>query len=388
MLSRLCKPLISNSFLLFGARGAGKSTLVKALLRPLNPLIINLLEAAQIESALFALPELEARIEAAVESGRWIFIDEIQKAPRLLDVAHRLIDEKGGRFAISGSSARKLRRGGANLLAGRAYSFELFPLTSVELADRFDLDTHLAYGGLPSIWNITDQRERALYLRSYVTTYLKEEISEEQIVRKIEPFSRFLQVAAQSSGKIINYSKIAKDVGVSDQTVKTYFQILEDTLLGTILPPYHRSIRKAQGQSPKFYFFDTGVIRALNRQLDRPLSDETYNYGILFEHFVIHEIQRRAAYAERDWAFSFIRTADDQELDLIIDRPGMSTVVVEIKSTTRIRPEDAVVAARLGKDIPGSQIVVLSRDTEAKQYEAVRCMHWSEGLTEIFEARS
>jgi predicted AAA+ superfamily ATPase len=351
-------------------------------------LIINLLEATQIESALFALPELEARIEAAVESGRWIFIDEIQKAPRLLDVAHRLIDEKGGRFAISGSSARKLRRGGANLLAGRAYSFELFPLTSVELANRFDLDTHLAYGGLPTIWNTTDQRARALYLRSYVTTYLKEEISEEQIVRKIEPFSRFLQVAAQSSGKIINYSKTAKDVGVSDQTVKTYFQILEDTLLGTILPPYHRSIRKAQGQSPKFYFFDTGVIRALNRQLDRPLSDETYNYGILFEHFVIHEIKRIAAYAERDWAFSFIRTADDQELDLIIDRPGMSTIVVEIKSTTRIRPEDAVVAARLGKDIPGSQIVVLSRDTEAKQYEAVRCMHWSEGLTEIFEARS
>ncbi len=385
MLSRLCNPLISNSFMLFGARGTGKSTLVNALLLQLNPLVINLLEAVQIESALFALPELEARIEAAVKSGRWIFIDEIQKAPRLLDVAQRLIDDKGALFAISGSSARKLRRGGANLLAGRAYSFELYPLTSVELADRFDLDTHLSYGGLPTIWNTADQRERSLYLRSYVTTYLKEEISEEQIVRKIEPFSRFLQVAAQSSGKIINYSKIAKDVGVSDQTVKTYFQILEDTLLGTILPPYHRSIRKAQGQSPKFYFFDTGVIRALNRQLDRPLSDETYNYGLLFEHFVIHEIQRRAAYAERDWAFSFIRTADDQELDLIIDRPGMSTVVVEIKSTTRVRSEDSVVAARLGKDIPNSQIVVLSRDLEPKRYGAVTCMHWRDGIKDMFD---
>lgn len=384
MLSRLCKPLISNSFLLFGARGTGKSTLTKSLLSPFNPLIVNLLESAQIESALFALPELEARIEAAAKDGRWIFIDEVQKAPRLLDIAQRLIDEKRARFAISGSSARKLRRGGGNLLAGRAYSFQLFPLTSIELGDRFDLDTHLAFGGLPTIWNSTDPRERTLYLRSYVTTYLKEEISEEQIVRKIEPFSRFLQVAAQSSGAIINYSKIARDVGVSDQTVKTYFQIIEDTLLGMVLPPYHRSIRKAQGQSPKFYLFDTGVIRTLNRQIERPLSDETYNYGSLFEHFVIHEITRRANYAERDWAFSFIRTADDQEIDLVIDRPGMKTLVVEIKSTKAVRAEHTEVVARLGKDIPDSEIVLLSRDTEPKQYGSVRCMHWSAGVAYMF----
>jgi predicted AAA+ superfamily ATPase len=347
--------------------------------------VINLLEAAQIECALFALPELEARIEAAVARGRCVFIDEIQKAPRLLDVAQRLIDERGGRFAISGSSARKLRRGGGNLLAGRAFAFQLFPLTSIELADRFDLDTHLAYGGLPTVWNTQNQRERVLYLRSYVTTYLKEEISEEQIVRKIEPFSRFLQVAAQLSGKIINYSKIARDVGVSDQTVKTYFQILEDTLLGTILPPYHRSIRKAQGQTPKFYFFDTGVIRTLNRQIDRPLSDETFNYGNLFEHFILHEITRHASYTERDWVCSFLRTADDQEVDLVIDRPGMKTLVVEIESTKIIRSEHTEVVARLGRDIPDSEILVLSRDPERKQYGSVKCLHWSEGLTSIFE---
>jgi len=384
MLRRQCNPLISNSFLLFGARGTGKSTLTKALLSPFNPLVVNLLESTQIERALFALPELEATIEAAVSSGRWVFIDEIQKAPRLLDIAQRLIDEKGAKFAISGSSARKLRRGGGNLLAGRAYSFQLFPLTSEELADAFDLDTHLAFGGLPTIWNSTDQRERTLYLRSYVTTYLKEEISEEQIVRKVEPFSRFLQVAAQSSGSIINYSSIARDVGVSDQTVKTYFQILEDTLIGMTLPPYHRSIRKAQGQSPKFYLFDTGVIRTLNRQIDRPLTDETYNYGTLFEHFIIHEITRRALYAERDWAFSFLRTADGQELDLVIDRPGMRTLVVEIKSTKAIRTEHTEVAARLGKDIPDSEILVLSRDPEPKQYGAVRSLHWREGIAAIF----
>ena len=203
-------------------------------------------------------------------------------------------------------------------------------------------------------------------------------------MRKIEPFSRFLQVAAQSSGAIINYSKIARDVGVSDQTVKTYFQIIEDTLLGMVLPPYHRSIRKAQGQSPKFYLFDTGVIRTLNRQIERPLTDEMYNYGSLFEHFIIHEITRRANYAERDWAFSFIRTADDQEVDLVIDRPGMRTIVAEIKSTKVVRAEHTEVVARLGKDIPDSEIVLLSRDTEPKQYGNVRCMHWRDGIAYMF----
>jgi predicted AAA+ superfamily ATPase len=280
-----------------------------------------------------------------------------------------------------------LKRGGGNLLAGRAFSFRLFPLTSAELEQRFDLDTHLAFGGLPTIWNMTDTRERVLYLRSYVTTYLKEEIAEEQIVRNLEPFSRFLQVAAQSSGKIVNYSKIAADVGVSDQTVKTYFQILDDTLLGVILPPYHRSVRKSQGRSPKFYFFDTGVLRALTRQIDRPLSDETYNYGTLFEHFVIHELSRQCIYAERDWDFSFIRTSDDQEIDLVIDRPGMTTAVIEIKSTLAVKPEDTEVVDRLGKDISNSIRLVLSRDPEPKRYGDVRCLHWRDGIREILNQK-
>lgn len=388
MLRRLSNPLLSNSFFLFGARGVGKSTLVRALFAAQDPLVIDLLETSQIEQALFGGLELEAVIAAAVDKGRWVFIDEIQKAPRLLDVAQRLIDTKGAKFAMSGSSARKLRRGGANLLAGRAYSFQLFPLTSVELGELFDLDTHLAFGGLPTIWNKTDARARVLYLRSYVTNYLKEEIAEEQIVRKLEPFSRFLQVAAQSSGRIINYSKIARDVGVSDQTVKTYFQILEDTLLGMVLPPYHRSIRKAQGQTPKFYLFDTGVIRALNRQVDLPLSEETYSYGSLFEHFVIHEIVRRSIYAERDWAFSFIKTADDQEIDLVIDRPGMKTAVVEIKSTKTIKAEHTAVLTRLGSDIPESELFVLSRDPEPKRFDSVNCLSWRDGTEMILRGNT
>ena len=198
--------------------------------------------------------------------------DRIQKAPKLLDSVQKLIDRDNGRFILTGSSARKLKRGAANLLGGRAYTYNLFPFVSSELKDKFDLNQYLAFGGLPKTWLISSPEERVLYLRSYVNTYLKEEIAEEQIVRKLEPFRKFLQVAAQASGTILNYSAIARDVGVSDQTVRTYFDILEETLLGFHLPPFGRSIRKAQGKSHKFYLFDSGVIRALKRTIDQEYS--------------------------------------------------------------------------------------------------------------------
>jgi len=238
MIRRLLIPLKSNSFFLFGARGTGKSTLINTLFQDDPLLEINLLDPTVFEQATLALNDMTARIESAIESGKWVFIDEIQKAPKLLDVAQYMMDKKKAKFILTGSSARKLKRGGANLLAGRAYSYNLHPLTSFELGELFDLDQYLSFGGLPRVWNIKTPEERVLYLRSYVTTYLKEEIAEEQIVRKLEPFARFLPIAAQSSGKIINYNNISKDVGVSDQTVKTYFQILEDTLLGFFLPAH------------------------------------------------------------------------------------------------------------------------------------------------------
>jgi uncharacterized protein len=284
---------------------------------------------------------------------------------------------------LTGSSARKLRRGGANLLAGRAYTYNLFPLTASELADQFDLDARLAYGGLPRVWNITDPFERAVYLRSYVSTYLKEEIAQEQILRKLEPFSRFLPIASQCSGKIINYSSIARDVGVSDQTVKIYFQILEDTLIGFMLPAFHESVRKAQSKSPKFYLFNTGVLRTLCRVIDQPLSDRNCEYGNLFEHFVIQEIRTRAKYLSRDYSYSFFRTAGDQEIDLIIDRPGRKRALIEIKSTTCLREQDITSLQRLSGDIRNSELFCLSRDPQAKQFDKLLALPWREGIDEI-----
>jgi len=383
MLSRTINLPDFNSFFLFGARGTGKSTLVRGHFTALPMLEIDLLSAVEFEQATFALPELVARIEAAVDEGKWIFVDEVQKAPKLLDSVQRLIDRKEAKFILTGSSARKLKRGGANLLAGRAYTYNLFPLTSVELGSLFDLDTYLAFGGLPRIWNLTSATERVLYLRSYITTYLKEEISEEQIVRNLEPFGRFLHVAAQCSGKEINYSAISKDVGVSDQTVKTYFQILEDTLLGHFLPAFHQSVRKSQGKAPKFYLFDLGVLRALQRRVDQPLNDQNYGYGVLFEHFVIQEIRRRAEYAGRDYAYYFLRTDRGEELDLIIDRPGKPYAVIEIKSSSSIREQDVDSTIRLGGDIKDAELWCFSRDPDSKRFGKLRAVHWQEGIRAV-----
>jgi len=383
MLNRSVNILKSNSLFLFGARGTGKSTLIRQLFANTPFLEIDLLDAVQFEQATFALRELVARIESAIDEKKWIFIDEVQKAPRVLDSVQRLIDRKQGKFILTGSSARKFKRGGANLLAGRAYSYHLFPLTSVELGTRFDLDTYLSFGGLPTIWNVPSDAERVLYLRSYISTYLKEEISEEQIVRNLEPFGRFLHVAAQSSGKVINYSAISKDVGVSDQTVKTYFQILEDTLLGHFLPAFHESVRKSQGKSPKFYLFDPGVLRALQRRVDQPLNDQNYGYGDLFEHFVIQEIRRRAEYSGKDYGFYFLRTDRGEELDLIIDRPGRARAIVEIKSSRSIREDDIEPTQRLGREIKDAELWCLSRDPDRKQFGNLCAIHWQTGIGEL-----
>ncbi len=380
MFNRILKPLKTNSLFLFGARGVGKSTLVRHLFADQNTLPIDLLDPAQFEEAALATTDLVARLEATANKQSWIFIDEVQKVPKLLDAVQRLIDQFDFKFILTGSSARKLKRGGANLLAGRAYTYNLYPLTQTEIGERFELDRYLSFGGLPRVWNIDSEAERIIYLRSYVTTYLKEEIAEEQVVRKLEPFGKFLQVAAQSSGQIVNFSNIAKDVGVSDQTVKTYFQILEDTLLGYLLPSYSHSIRKSQGKSPKFYFFDTGVLRALQRRINQPLSDLNYAYGNLFEHFIINEIRHLAEYQGLDFQFSFLRTDTDQEIDLIVDRPGRAPAVVEIKSSNNIREDDVQTTLRLGSDIAGAELYCLSRDPRPKKFGDLLALPWQEGI--------
>ena len=346
MFTRLLKLPAAQSFFLFGPRGTGKSTLLRQGLPAGSAETYDLLDP--VEEDLFNRDplELERRVAALPAQTKWVVIDEIQKAPRLLDLVHRLIEKTSLRFALTGSSPRKLKRGVSNLLAGRAFVRHLYPLTHRELGPRFDLLHALRWGTLPKVYQLATDEERADFLRAYSLTYLKEEIAAEQIVRKINPFRGFLEVAAQSNGQILNYAKIAQDVGVDPHTVQTYFGILEDTLVGFRLPAFHRSIRKRQQSHPKFYLFDTGIKRALERAFHQSLVPRTTAFGNAFEHFLILEIARLNDYYQNDYSLSYLRTKDDAEVDLILERPGAPLLLIEIKSTARVTERDVAALAR------------------------------------------
>lgn len=378
----------NNSFFLFGARATGKSTALRQLIPADSALWIDLLdldEEARLQQRPMALAEQLEHLRgggAGSARPRWVVVDEIQKVPQLLDVVHREIERGGFLFALTGSSARKIKRGAANLLAGRAFTYHLFPLTHLELGDRFDLDFVLRWGSLPRVFSLTDE-ECADYLRTYANTYLKEEIQAEQIVRKVQPFRAFLEVAAQSAGKIVNYSKIARDISSDPVSVQSYFEILEDTLVGFQLKPFHRSVRKRQRTNPKFYLFDLGVQHALARTLNVPLAPQTYAYGEAFEQFVITEIRRLESYFKKDWDLSYLRTKDDAEIDLIIDRPGLPVALVEIKSSRRIGETEIGALARFAKDMGNAEPLCLSLDPVAKKIRGVACLPWRHGLAEL-----
>jgi predicted AAA+ superfamily ATPase len=383
MVNRTINILINHSFFLFGARGTGKTFLLDRLLDPARTLSINLLDP--VESQVFALDprELLRRLQALPATTKYVFIDEVQKVPQLLDLVHDRIEKSEFIFALSGSSARKLKRGGANLLAGRAFTYQLFPYSEAELGERFDLITALQWGTLPKIWEYSTPEERQLYLQSYVATYLKEEIAEEQIVRKLDPFRRFLQVAAQTSGQIINYTNLARDTGVAVKTVQSYFQILEDTLIGFVLQPFHESVRKRQLGNPKFYLFDEGVRRALNRTLTIGLAPSTQGFGIAFEHFIINEIIKLNHYSHKDYELSYLRTYDDAEIDLIVERPGLPRALIEIKSKEQVDERDLRHLEGLGRNVSNSEMFCFSRDPHPKRIGGVTCLPWQKGLREI-----
>lgn len=383
MFNRLLQFPPNNSFFLFGARGTGKTFLLKQRFAPSQALYIDLLDPDQNEIYTLRPGTLVEQLAALPEKTGWIIIDEIQKIPKLLDLVHQQIETSRFKFALSGSSERKLKRGGANLLAGRAFVNHLFPLTAREIGEKFSLNEVLSWGTLPRIFALENEEEKREFLRTYAHTYLREEIIQEQIVRKLDPFRRFLFVAAQMSGKIINFSKIAREVGASTQTVQTYFEILEDTLVGFLLQPFHESVRKRQSGNPKFYFFDTGVQRALEHTLTVELKPQTYAFGLAFEHLVINEIYRLQSYGKRDYRLSYIRTKDGVEIDVIIERPAMKRALVEIKSTERVTEDDVRALNSLGKDLANSEAFCLSLDPTPKRIGRALCLPWQRGLQEI-----
>lgn len=384
MIRRLHRLHDRNSFFLFGARGTGKSTLVEKRYSSKKTLWIDLLLYEEEEK--FSKNPDELFFILNKNKYKTVVIDEIQKVPKLLDIIQKVMKEKSGiQFVMTGSSARKLRRGVSNLLAGRAFQYYLFPFSVFELGENVEFDQILKFGTLPEVFQKKSQSDKKEFLKSYIQTYLKEEIIFEQIVRKLNPFRDFLRVAAQQSGQILNYSNISQDIGVDDKTVKNYFSILEDTLLGFFLPHYHKSIRKQQRQSPKFYFFDTGVKRALDKMLDVPLLKNTYSYGNLFEHRILQECFYLNEYFKKDFDFYYLRTKDQNEIDLIIERPGKIDLLVEIKSSQRVQEKHVNKLYRFKKDWPHrSTAQVWSQEPVSKVIKKVDCLFWKEALYSLF----
>lgn len=374
----------NKTFFLFGQRGTGKTTLLKEQLGE-SALEISLLDSKHLIRLTKAPWELKSLVLAKKAEQTIVVIDEIQKVPALLDEVHKLIEEEKIVFALTGSSARKLMRAGVNLLGGRAFVFKLFPLTATELASDFDLDQVLRWGALPQVVTEKKINNKEEYLYAYVNTYLKEEIILEQVVRQIEPFSRFLEVAAQSNSDPVSFANIAKDVGISAVSVKNYFDIITDTLIGFFLPSYHTSIRKKQKQAAKFYFYDIGLVRTLQNNISLVPSPESFEYGMLFESFIINEIVRLNEYNRTRFELSHFRIDDNEEIDLIIEKPGGKTILIEIKSKDKnVSEKDVKILNRIGANFKNATSYCLSRDPERKKIGQVLCVPWQDGIKEIF----
>lgn len=373
----------TNSFFLFGARGTGKTTLLKKLFSDKDTLWIDLLKDSDEE--IYGRRPDELTHQLNTKKFQRVVIDEVQKAPKILDVVHMEIEErKNLQFILTGSSARKLKRGSADLLAGRAFTYHLFPLTTFELGDKFVLKDVLEFGSLPKLLQYAEREDKNEFLRSYVRTYLREEIQIEQLVRRLDPFKDFLEIAAQGNGKIVNFSKISRDVSVDDKTVYSYFSILEDTLVGFFLPAFHRSVRKQQREAPKFYLFDPGVVRALQGTLRVELLPQTYAFGDAFEHLVILECHRMNEYKKLDYKFSYLRTKSGAELDLIVQRPGRKDLLLEIKSSTQMTKEYLSQIRRFKSDWDRPcEAEVWSLDKNAKVIDGIKCLHWLDGLQKL-----
>jgi predicted AAA+ superfamily ATPase len=301
-----------HSFFLFGPRGTGKSTWLKEVFS--GAVYIDLLDS----SLFLKLADDPHALEALIGNrpqGAWVVVDEIQKIPVLLDEVHRLMESRRWRFALCGSSARKLRRGGVNLLGGRALTLNMEPFSAAELGERFDLAFGLRWGMMPLVQ--FERAKAADLLSAYVNTYLKEEIREEGLVRKVPPFIRFLTIAGQLNGQVVNGHNIARDAAVPRSNVETYFSILTDTLVGHFLPAWRPSLKVREQSHPKFYWFDPGVARAA-AGLQRDPVDRTW-LGTALETFVYHELRVFNESAGQHRAISYYATNSGREIDFVIE---------------------------------------------------------------------
>lgn len=350
-----------SSFFLFGPRGTGKSTWLRSRLP--GALVVNLLtpdSTIRYERA----PSLFRAEVLTRPTSDWIVIDEVQRVPRLLDEVHYLMEEKGYRkFALTGSSARKLKRGSANLLAGRAALRKLLPLSTAEMEFSVPVDRLLRTGSMPLSVVAEDDLASEDYLRAFVTTYLAEEVRAEGLVRDLGGFSRFLQVAALAAGQAVNVSGTARDASVSRETARGYFDILADTLVGEWLPAYRPRAKVKEVAQPKFYWFDPGVLHAAAGGFDQPMPADWD--GVLMEHFVLHELQTRIHYQGLKGSLGYWATPSGGEVDFVWWR-GSAKVAIEVKASRSFRREfvSGIRSFEAGSSVKPRSFVVYRGDAE------------------------
>jgi uncharacterized protein len=322
----------NKSVLLLGPRQVGKSTLIRGLAPDLS---INLADEVQFLAHASDPALLEQHLRAT--KPKTVFIDEVQRLPRLLNTIQKIIDESARppRFFLTGSSARKLRRGRANLLPGRIHMYQLGPLTVEELGDDFDEATALSTGTLPGIYSEPDRKHRVKTLRSYASTYLREEIQAEALTRNVEGFARFLQAAAIGSGQFVDQTRLAKEAAVTRATVQRYYEILEDTLLAHRIDAFSNSDRRRLIQHPRYYLFDVGVYNALVGNFEASGD----RLGTLLEHFMVSQIVALAHARDADIRLSSYRTEHGAEVDLIVEI-GRAIWAIEIKAARQIGSKD------------------------------------------------
>ena len=358
-----------NAFFLWGARKTGKTTYLKNQFK--DALYLDLLKT-NLAQKYELKPEL-LREEVAANKPDLVIIDEIQKIPRLLDEIHWCIENTSSKFILCGSSARKLIRMKANLLGGRAWRYEMFPLTTLEIGEEFDIHRAVNHGLIPQHYF---SNYPARFLESYVLDYLTHEIKAEAMVRNVPAFHRFLAIAAISNSEVINFSNIARDCGVSSVTVKDYFQILQDTLLGFMLNPYTKKIKRTPIESSKFYFFDMGITRALRRML--VIQEGSAEFGHFFEHFILMEVRAYLSYFNRYKNSYFWRTHCGKEVDLVI---GEAEWAIEIKTSKHNSMKDFKGLLAFGEEFPSSKLIAITFDDSKRLIDnKIEVFPWQEFL--------
>lgn len=316
-----------ESFFLFGPRATGKSTWIKTQCKP--DLVVDLLKSREFQRHSSNLSLLREILEGN-PGYKIVVVDEIQKLPELLDEIHSLIFESENKiqFILTGSSARKLKRKNVNLLAGRALIRNFHPFSSQEIPEKFKLEMALKYGMLPEVWNKHDEDSKMDYLSAYVQTYLKEEIQQEAAVRSLPSYISFLDHFALRNSQVINLQNISNEIGVARTTIIGYLEILEQTLIGFKLNPIHLQAKVKEVSTPKFYFFDTGVVQTLTQRLGEDLTPQ--QKGSLFETYVLHELKTYSDYFQKRAEIFYWGTPSESEVDFIVSR-GSAKVGIEVK---------------------------------------------------------